>query len=427
MAAHDSVGAKFKMATNGWVVGPLPDRSIFDKVLPTSWDAITSIDLNTGHNPVDPSYLNVTRHNKWAIPWMEDDPDLTAPQLWVNRTLIHMENAQRYGCNGLLGIHWRTRAVSPAISAMAQKSWNSSLKSQTFWLDWVSAQFGLDGSNRAAVAAVFDSVDSFHMPTVVSWSGGPGRMNPRDCSKLPNFSFINTLESLGVNISGAVNKDRFSYGCLVSSICPLLQILSVHGMNSTKQWQLLRPHLVLNKSILQKLYALPARILLVSNASVLIGWLQQTLSTPGELGTYMNIESHSFISMLTQPGQQLETYLQTSLPPQAQPPSTYSQIHLVRLIVPVVRNTLSREESFDVRILVLSPSPCTSVNVFTRSLGSTKPFKSTSLKKLVTDRDVFENKLDNPNTDFEWYAKASCGSAQAVFPVGAPPVTQTVC
>ena len=82
---------------SGWVVGPLPDRSIFDKKLPTTWDAITSIDLNTvssipfchsglnlwlhhsrgcvvtfvpqGHSPVDPSYENVTRHKKWAIPW----------------------------------------------------------------------------------------------------------------------------------------------------------------------------------------------------------------------------------------------------------------------------------------------------------------------------------------------------------------------
>ena len=64
-----------------WVVGPLPDRSIFDKELPSTWDALTSIDLNTGHSPVDPSYRNVTKHKKWAIPWMEDDPDLSAPQV----------------------------------------------------------------------------------------------------------------------------------------------------------------------------------------------------------------------------------------------------------------------------------------------------------------------------------------------------------
>jgi hypothetical protein len=74
-----------------------PDRTIFDKTLPKTWDAITSIDMNTGHSPVDKSYANITEHNKWAIPWMEDDPTLTQPQLWVNRTLEHMEDAKKYG------------------------------------------------------------------------------------------------------------------------------------------------------------------------------------------------------------------------------------------------------------------------------------------------------------------------------------------
>jgi hypothetical protein len=41
----------------------------------------------------------VTRHAKWAIPWMEDDPGLTAPELWVNRTLMHMEDSSKYGCD----------------------------------------------------------------------------------------------------------------------------------------------------------------------------------------------------------------------------------------------------------------------------------------------------------------------------------------
>lgn len=30
---------------------------------------------------------------------MEDDPGLTAPELWVNRTLEHMEDAHTYGCD----------------------------------------------------------------------------------------------------------------------------------------------------------------------------------------------------------------------------------------------------------------------------------------------------------------------------------------
>ena len=69
------------------------------------YSVISSIDMDVGDTPVDPSYVNITRHGKWAEPWMEDDPGLTAPQLWVNRTLMHMEDAKKYGCEGLLGLH----------------------------------------------------------------------------------------------------------------------------------------------------------------------------------------------------------------------------------------------------------------------------------------------------------------------------------
>lgn len=80
------------------VVGPLPNRAITDKVLPLGYSAISSLDMDVGNTPVDPAYENITRHNKWVIPWMEDDPGLTAPQLWVNRTLEHMNAAESCVC-----------------------------------------------------------------------------------------------------------------------------------------------------------------------------------------------------------------------------------------------------------------------------------------------------------------------------------------
>lgn len=41
------------------------------QVLPEEFAAITSIDMQVGNTPVDPSYMNITHHKKWAIPWME--------------------------------------------------------------------------------------------------------------------------------------------------------------------------------------------------------------------------------------------------------------------------------------------------------------------------------------------------------------------
>lgn len=72
LAAHDAVNATWDMATCGWVLGPLPDRTIFDKVLNPRFAAITSIDMDVGNTPVDPAYADVTRHSKWAIPWVRE-------------------------------------------------------------------------------------------------------------------------------------------------------------------------------------------------------------------------------------------------------------------------------------------------------------------------------------------------------------------
>jgi hypothetical protein len=155
-AAHDAVGASFQLASCGWVVGPLGDRSYWDTVLPSTW-AISSIDMNVGNTvrgrvqqlqhlvifvpiyrslqplhlcdfqPVDPAYGNITHRDaahKWVIPWAEDDPGLTAPELWLNRTLLHAADAIKYGCGGLMMIHWRTRMTSPQVCGCQQRVWS---------------------------------------------------------------------------------------------------------------------------------------------------------------------------------------------------------------------------------------------------------------------------------------------------------------
>jgi hypothetical protein len=59
----------------------------------------------------------------WAIPWLEDDPALTSPQVWVGRMRRDAADARRYGATGLIGIHWRTRVLGPNVQALAQAAW----------------------------------------------------------------------------------------------------------------------------------------------------------------------------------------------------------------------------------------------------------------------------------------------------------------
>lgn len=129
LAAHAAVRAPFQLATCGWVLGPAQDRALFDKVLPKEV-AVSCINREVGRTPVEPGFRDVKGRGKWAIPWMEDDPALTSLQLWAGRMRRDAADALDYGCDGLMGIHWRTRVLGPAVAALARAAW-----SQDGWKD----------------------------------------------------------------------------------------------------------------------------------------------------------------------------------------------------------------------------------------------------------------------------------------------------
>ncbi len=121
-AANES-RVPFKLATCGWVLGPPSDRGLFDRELPKSV-SVSCINREVGKAPVDPAFARIDGRSRWAIPWMEDDPSLLAPELWAGRIRKDAADALLYGCDGLLGIHWRTRILSPTVMALARAAWD---------------------------------------------------------------------------------------------------------------------------------------------------------------------------------------------------------------------------------------------------------------------------------------------------------------
>jgi len=122
IAAAKNVKTPFTLATCGWVLGPSQDRALFDNVLPKEMP-MSCINREVGHAPVEPGFANVKGRPQWAIPWLEDDPAMIIPQLWVGRMRKDAADAMVYGCTGLMGIHWRTRVLGPNVSALAKAAW----------------------------------------------------------------------------------------------------------------------------------------------------------------------------------------------------------------------------------------------------------------------------------------------------------------
>jgi len=121
--AVKNVKAPFTLATCGWVLGPPSDRALFDNFLPKDMP-MSCINRQVGFTPVEAGFARVKGRPTWAIPWLEDDPALLIPQLWVGRMRRDAADALAYGCSGLLGIHWRTRILGPNVSALAKASWD---------------------------------------------------------------------------------------------------------------------------------------------------------------------------------------------------------------------------------------------------------------------------------------------------------------
>jgi hypothetical protein len=122
LSALRASGNPMRLATCGWVLGPRQDRALFDRALPKDI-ALSALNRKVGRASLDPAFGRIADRSKWAIPWLEDDPSLTAPQLWVARVRRDAEDALRLGCDGLIGLHWRTRNVAPQLLMLARAGW----------------------------------------------------------------------------------------------------------------------------------------------------------------------------------------------------------------------------------------------------------------------------------------------------------------
>ncbi len=210
-AARNAIEAPFEMATMGWSLGTQNDPLVLDHNLPKKIIMSTQ-NLNVGKGSVQPEWAQIAGRRKWDIPWMEDDFNLLSPQLWVNRTIQNAFDAKKYGCEGLIGVHWRTKTLTPQTMALAELGWNNQLNTKSFYDDFAKTQFGVETADQ--LSEIFQQIDS-KLPEASQWLDmWPGGIKKDLTYWLLNkdqYDFVAQFERLRPKIVGKGNIERFDY------------------------------------------------------------------------------------------------------------------------------------------------------------------------------------------------------------------------
>jgi len=113
-----------------------------------------------GWDPVNEAFGKLGSRERWPIPWIEDDPSMWFPQFRASRFETDMKRAQEFGCQGMLGIHWRHRVIDPTTTYLARAGWDSGLTAPAHYRNFCAVQAA--GERAEKLATLFDDCDRNH-------------------------------------------------------------------------------------------------------------------------------------------------------------------------------------------------------------------------------------------------------------------------
>jgi hypothetical protein len=443
------MGKPFQLATSGWVLGPPKDRTQFDRVLPKDMP-FSCINRGVGYTPVEKGFQLLKDRPKWSIPWMEDDPDLIGTQLWVGRLRKDALDSYRYGCSGLIGIHWRTRDLSPNVLALARAAWNANywteladenkrdLFTKDFYTDWVTSEFGFPYKSLIKLMEWLDGrgveqkegyKGDSHL-NVTDWIGGPGGLmvnkSVEDLTeRLERYQFLKQMEAILPTIPGAGNRERFEYWLnslkfnksLIETALAAKELQVAIDEIKKEKDKNIRQQMAIDK-------ALPIRLELGEKWKQTIKILLSKITTTGEMGMLANLEMHNYMHNQAITGQ--DKYLKewgVNLPSAAYPTGEYTG--KTRIIVPTDESILTKGKDFNLRVRVLSAENEISGKLKWKKLGPFE-YKEIALKKM--NRNVFEVQIpaSEITDDFEYCVEVLAGKELVTFPVTSPGINRTV-
>ena len=359
-------------------------------------------------------------------------------------------DSYRYGCNGLIGIHWRTRDLSPNVSAMAKAAWMADkwatpdtvkirdLATEDFFTDWIKSEFGIENHKLIDLFVKLDSKGTSQKEgrrgdsplNASDWTDGPGGMMSNKTreeliERIGRYDFLSEMEKIRSSITGTGNLERFEYWLnslkfnkAILQTALELKKLQLAVDDIKKETDPAKKHRMATE------IALPIRLELAKKWQKMTEVLLAKISTTGEMGMLANLEMHSGRKNQDLIGQ--DKFLQelgVTIPEEAIPGKAYTG--KTRVIVPTDESILSRGKDFYLRIRVLSSAKNISGRLLWRNLGSGK-FKSIRLKRM--DRNVFDVDIPASDiaTDFEYYTEILAGTELVKFPATTPEINRTV-
>jgi hypothetical protein len=397
------------------------------------------INRAVGREPVEPQFAKIEHRPKWAIPWLEDDPNLLGVQLWAGRMLRDTVDAHRYGCDGLMGIHWRTKIIAPNVAALASAAWQlppeqelkgaaSQSWTASFYLDWAQTNFG---SNAApAISAIFRKLDC-QMPEPSHGIGQIVRNQTPWEQVQKQYDFVDELTGLLSVVQGAGNLERFDYWLnSFGYLRAMARLGCTLGQLDSEMVAVAKETDPVKKRQLALTRALPQRQQIPAQWQAMMTCLLATVGSSGEMGTVSDLEQ------VARPGAGLDSRYASELqqalgepPPPLQLARSYRGP--ARIVVPTIRTLIEPGESLAIKVIVLLPgdpetTPRPEVELFWRPLGKGK-FAKLPAKHVA--RSVFAVKLPplpRKIVGIEYYLSATCGPTTLLYPPTAPTLNQTV-
>ncbi len=128
---------KKRLVISGWG-GVVRHFADFHRRLPG--DIIfSSLNDQFGWDPVSEEFSKLEGRERWPIPWLEDDPAMWLPQFHVDRFVRDMDRASQFGCQGLLGIHWRHRIMDIDAGFQSRYSWKGAYDTEKHYRAYAQA------------------------------------------------------------------------------------------------------------------------------------------------------------------------------------------------------------------------------------------------------------------------------------------------